>query len=158
MIQDSMKPTPIAPFQTVIGSGWPNSLLSKPNELQHFYPQPFFHSTLGMPPQYNPSLMMLKGESSVNPRSTFDRPFCGGRMHDNTEGKLSDSDDGEPDDPQVELENRGLWEQFHCRGTEMVITKTGRYLHFQFIFMRFTPNSLIKLFTLVIKSRNLKQV
>ncbi|KAL8588340.1 hypothetical protein ACOMHN_033116 [Nucella lapillus] len=30
------------------------------------------------------------------------------------------------DDPQVELEGRDLWNRFHERGTEMVITKSGR--------------------------------
>jgi hypothetical protein len=34
----------------------------------------------------------------------------------------------EPDDPVVELENKDLWTQFHQIGTEMVITKTGRYV------------------------------
>ena len=31
------------------------------------------------------------------------------------------------DDPKVELESRELWERFHELGTEMVITKSGRY-------------------------------
>ncbi|KAJ8379823.1 hypothetical protein SKAU_G00006010 [Synaphobranchus kaupii] len=30
------------------------------------------------------------------------------------------------DDPKVHLESKDLWEQFHKRGTEMVITKSGR--------------------------------
>ena len=30
------------------------------------------------------------------------------------------------DDPKVELEGKELWEKFHGRGTEMVITKSGR--------------------------------
>ncbi|MGH0129932.1 UNVERIFIED_CONTAM: hypothetical protein FKN15_040326 [Acipenser sinensis] len=30
------------------------------------------------------------------------------------------------DDPKVHLESKELWEQFHKRGTEMVITKSGR--------------------------------
>ena len=30
------------------------------------------------------------------------------------------------DDPKVHLEAKELWEQFHKRGTEMVITKSGR--------------------------------
>ncbi|XP_054748865.2 T-box transcription factor TBX2-like isoform X1 [Lytechinus pictus] len=34
------------------------------------------------------------------------------------------SDDS--DDPQVTLESKELWEKFHKRGTEMVITKSGR--------------------------------
>lgn len=32
------------------------------------------------------------------------------------------------DDGQVELESMDLWEQFHDIGTEMVITKCGRYV------------------------------
>ena len=35
-------------------------------------------------------------------------------------------ENSEPDDPKADLENHGLWEQFHQIGTEMVITKTGR--------------------------------
>ena len=31
------------------------------------------------------------------------------------------------DDPKVELESKELWEQFHGFGTEMVITKSGRW-------------------------------
>jgi hypothetical protein len=34
----------------------------------------------------------------------------------------------EDDDPKVVLESRVLWEQFHAIGTEMVITKSGRYV------------------------------
>lgn len=32
------------------------------------------------------------------------------------------------DDPKVHLEAKELWELFHKRGTEMVITKSGRYV------------------------------
>lgn len=31
------------------------------------------------------------------------------------------------DDPKVELDSKDLWDQFHKIGTEMVITKSGRY-------------------------------
>lgn len=31
------------------------------------------------------------------------------------------------DDPKVHLEAKELWELFHKKGTEMVITKSGRY-------------------------------
>lgn len=34
------------------------------------------------------------------------------------------------DDPKVILEAKDLWDQFHKRGTEMVITKSGRYSAF----------------------------
>lgn len=32
------------------------------------------------------------------------------------------------DDPKVELEAKELWEKFYALGTEMVITKSGRYV------------------------------
>ena len=38
----------------------------------------------------------------------------------------TDYDDGEPDHPEAELDNKGLWDSFAAIGTEMVITKTGR--------------------------------
>ena len=38
----------------------------------------------------------------------------------------ADLDDGEPDQPEAELDNKGLWDSFSAIGTEMVITKTGR--------------------------------
>ena len=37
-------------------------------------------------------------------------------------------DDGVTDDPKVTLESKDLWSQFHMYGTEMVITKSGRYV------------------------------
>ena len=39
-------------------------------------------------------------------------------------------EDNVQDDPKVNLEHKELWEQFHKYGTEMVITKTGRYGEF----------------------------
>ena len=36
-------------------------------------------------------------------------------------------EDNVQDDPKVTLEHKELWEQFHKHGTEMVITKSGRY-------------------------------
>lgn len=37
-------------------------------------------------------------------------------------------DDGVDDDPKVTLEGKELWEKFHKLGTEMVITKSGRWV------------------------------
>jgi hypothetical protein len=37
-------------------------------------------------------------------------------------------DDGVTDDPKVTLEAKDLWTKFHGLGTEMVITKSGRYV------------------------------
>lgn len=33
---------------------------------------------------------------------------------------------------KITLENRDLWGKFHALGTEMIITKTGRYGEFEF--------------------------
>lgn len=35
---------------------------------------------------------------------------------------------GLDDDPKVKLDSQNLWSEFHKRGTEMVITKSGRYV------------------------------
>lgn len=44
-------------------------------------------------------------------------------------GSELDVDEGEiRDDPVVELESKELWEKFHSMETEMVITKSGRYV------------------------------
>lgn len=37
-----------------------------------------------------------------------------------------DNDNGEPDEPTANLDNKPLWDEFAKIGTEMVITKTGR--------------------------------
>ena len=76
-------------------------------------------------PQNGPFLFN-KGLTSPILRSAFESNFCGNSV-DNLPGKkILDIDDNEPDDPKVELENKKLWQEFHCLGTEMVITKTGR--------------------------------
>ncbi|XP_035523045.1 T-box transcription factor TBX2-like [Morone saxatilis] len=40
--------------------------------------------------------------------------------------KSLQSDEGQEDDPKVTLDSQNLWSEFHKRGTEMVITKSGR--------------------------------
>ncbi|XP_051257966.1 T-box transcription factor TBX2b-like [Dicentrarchus labrax] len=40
--------------------------------------------------------------------------------------KSLQSDEGQDDDPKVTLDSQNLWSEFHKRGTEMVITKSGR--------------------------------
>jgi hypothetical protein len=47
----------------------------------------------------------------------------------------ANEDDNVQDDPKVTLEHKELWEQFHKYGTEMVITKTGRYAYDNMIYM-----------------------
>lgn len=41
---------------------------------------------------------------------------------------IQPEEDGVVDDPKVTLEGKDLWEKFHKLGTEMVITKSGRYV------------------------------
>lgn len=36
-------------------------------------------------------------------------------------------EEGLEDDPKVTLDSKKLWNEFHKMGTEMVITKSGRY-------------------------------
>ena len=55
--------------------------------------------------------------------------------------KEEPNDDEGPDAPIVELENFQLWSDFHQFGTEMVITKTGR-----FVLIYFNINVLPKIF------------
>ncbi|OQR66488.1 T-box transcription factor TBX2-like [Tropilaelaps mercedesae] len=43
-------------------------------------------------------------------------------------GSTPTKDDGIRDDPKVCLEAKDLWDKFHALGTEMVVTKSGRYV------------------------------
>lgn len=47
---------------------------------------------------------------------------------------LQPEDDGVVDDPKVTLEGKELWEKFHKLGTEMVITKSGRWVNKMIVF------------------------
>lgn len=38
--------------------------------------------------------------------------------------------EGLDDNPKVTLDSQNLWSEFHKRGTEMVITKSGRYVNY----------------------------
>ena len=129
MIQDpQMKPNfPSYPPSLISPSNWsPGNHLQppKPSEFPPtFYPSPnMLHPNPLQLPFYPPSLFMMKGNNPMG-GMPFDRFYGNGRGMD----KLQDHhDDGEPDDPKVELENQDLWQKFHDIGTEMVITKTGR--------------------------------
>nr|BAE06821.1 T-box transcription factor protein [Ciona intestinalis] len=126
MIQDSMKPGPISPLQAVMSAYNHSGMMpSRPGSDLPFFP-PSYLPSLSMA-HCAPSLMFPKGANSIaGLGSAFERSLCGAQGHDLPQGKLPDPDDNEPDDPQVDLDNMELWEQFHRRGTEMVITKTGR--------------------------------
>ena len=78
--------------------------------------------------------LSLRGRQS----SIIDQPlgqifagFLGGH-HPFSHGRcaidLDTTDDIVQDHPSAELETLGLWDQFHRLGTEMVITKSGRYV------------------------------
>ena len=62
--------------------------------------------------------------------------------------KNCESNDDEFDEhrPVVTLENKCLWQEFNEAGTEMIITKTGRYAPFFFFF--FKNRDLLHFFTI----------
>ena len=127
MIQDSVKPGPISPLQAVMSAAYnqANMLQPRPGMDLSFFPPSYFPSALSMP-HCGSSLMYNKNASTAGLGSAFERNLCGNPNHELPQGKLSDTDDNEPDNPKVELDNIELWQEFHKRGTEMVITKTGR--------------------------------
>lgn len=47
------------------------------------------------------------------------------------------------DDPKVELEGKELWETFHKLGTEMVITKSGRWVSRAIFLSEFAWSSVV---------------
>ena len=125
MIEDPLKMKPTFPPQqpttyppNLIG---PHGNWSLGNHLpDKFPPTPFYPSPLHpLQLPYFPPFNMMK-----NPVMTS---YYNDKM-------TSHDDDGKPDDPKVELENRELWQKFHDIGTEMVITKTGR-LAWQLVFL-----------------------
>ncbi|XP_076801840.1 uncharacterized protein LOC143446191 isoform X2 [Clavelina lepadiformis] len=126
MIHDTMKPGPISPLQAVMTAYNQGSMIpSRPGVDLPFFPPSYLPAALSMT-HCASSLIFPKGMPPTGLGPGFDRAVCGNQGHDLSQGKLSDPVDNEPDDPQVDLENMELWEQFHRRGTEMVITKTGR--------------------------------
>ncbi len=50
-----------------------------------------------------------------------------GPLHPRSAKSLQPEEELE-DDPKVKLDSQNLWSEFHKRGTEMVITKSGRYV------------------------------
>jgi len=127
MIQESMKPGPVSPLQAVMSAYSHNALLPSRHGAEFPFLHPSYIPTALSLPHCPSSLMFPKGPTSpagIGPG--FERAMCGAQVADLPRGKLADPDDNEPDDPHVELDNAKLWEEFHKRGTEMVITKTGR--------------------------------
>ena len=129
MIQESIKPGPISPLQAVMSAAYnqANLLQPRPGMDLSFFPPSYLPHALSMPHCTSSLIFNKSATSPGNLGSAFERGFCGNPGHDLPQGKLSDTDDNEPDDPKVELDNVKLWQEFHKRGTEMVITKTGRY-------------------------------
>ena len=127
MIQDPLKMKPTFPPQQP--ATYPPSLIgphgnwSPGNHLpDKFPPSPFYPSPLHpLQLHYIPPFNMMKSPMTSFYGDKMTSPGC----YD---------DDGKPDDPKVELENRDLWQKFHDIGTEMVITKTGR-LAWQLVFL-----------------------
>ncbi|XP_039271148.2 uncharacterized protein LOC120345680 isoform X1 [Styela clava] len=124
MIHDSMKPGPISPLQAVMSAYSPAALMSGRHGSDLSFLSPAYLPTaLGMAPCH-PSMFFPKGAPSLG--SIYDRLPYGHPMSDCPSNKTVEPDNNEPDDPQVDLDNKELWEEFNTLGTEMVITKTGR--------------------------------
>jgi len=109
----------------------PPGFCSSPLKLAHHH---HHHHTLHQHPTATDpgaGLLGLPGGTGGGPPAAGPRPSSSA-----TSGlrgvACSPSDADEPaastaDDPKVELDSRELWERFHELGTEMVITKSGRY-------------------------------
>ena len=128
MIQESVKPGPISPLHAVMTAAYnqANMLQPRPGMDLSFFPPSYLPPALSMPHCASSLLYNKNATSPAGLGTAFERTLCGNLNHDPSQAKLSDSDDNEPDDPKVELDNLALWKEFHKRGTEMVITKTGR--------------------------------
>lgn len=125
MIHDSMKPGPISPLQAVMSAYNPASLMAGRHAPDFsFLPPAYLPAALAMP-HCHPSMFFPKSGGPAL-TSMYDRLPYGAAMSDCPPNKLTEPDNNEPDDAQVELDNKDLWEEFHRLGTEMVITKTGR--------------------------------
>ena len=123
MIQNPVKP---AHFQAMINAAaYHHGNLFQPRsgfEMPLFSPA---YPSLSLP--LSTSFPLAKDPTSpVALRSTFEHSFWRSQNPIFPQKKQLDSDENEPDDPKVELDNLKLWQEFHKRGTEMVITKTGR--------------------------------
>ena len=74
-----------------------------------------------------PSTPTTTTTSSSSPTPATPTTTTPSKEAENDKKEESNDDEG-PDAPIVELENFQLWNDFHQFGTEMVITKTGRYV------------------------------
>lgn len=121
MIHHSVKP---GPLQAIMSAYNENNLFQpRPGIDFSLFPSPFIPS-MSLP--QNGAFLFNKGLTPPVLRSPFESGFCGNPADILPQKKMVEVEDNEPDDPKVELENKELWQEFHRRGTEMVITKTGR--------------------------------
>ncbi|XP_053558132.1 T-box transcription factor TBX3 [Bombina bombina] len=92
--------------------------------------QPPFFPTLSLPP--NGAALSLHGAlakpimDQLVGASETGIPFSLGHQAHLRPLKTLEPEEEVEDDPKVHLEANDLWDQFHKRGTEMVITKSGR--------------------------------
>ena len=108
------------------------------------FPSPFMapprHADLAglFPPSACSFPGVLAGSAGLGPTNSFSTPYgypghfprlpFGGFPGLRPPAAAAPEDDNVQDDPKVTLEHKELWEQFHSNGTEMVITKTGRFV------------------------------
>lgn len=101
--------SPAGPHQHL----YPGSIMPKlPHHPHHPHPH---HPSLGTPYTTAEDVLASVAAHQLHPAM---RPMR----------TMQPEDDGVVDDPKVTLEGKELWEKFHKLGTEMVITKSGRWV------------------------------
>ena len=123
MIHHSAKPAaPLHAFASAYGNHG-NVFSHRPGLDIPFYHSPFFASLSSIPPS---PCLIDKVSPPVGMRPNFEQKICQNQTENFRTPNKHDADVYESDDPQVSLDGSKLWQEFHKRGTEMVITKTGR--------------------------------
>ena len=110
------------------GDPWNTAQPSSYYPSSHYYPQ--HYSSMNQANANSTDMGSSYGQSPCNSFSPMayyqqgTQPY--GPLHSVQYDTASDTKEDESERPQVVLENKELWEAFHCVGTEMIITKTGR--------------------------------
>ncbi|XP_071790343.1 uncharacterized protein [Asterias amurensis] len=104
-----------------------NSLLTQP----HFFPGVFRGPNLTgatAAGSMTAGFHLPKLGDLHNPYTALQADLLAAHNHRHTMQQIHgiEAQENDTDDPQVTLESKELWDQFHKRGTEMVITKSGR--------------------------------
>lgn len=104
---------------------------------QHYLSSMTLSSPGAFPSSILPKLQQTVSRSPITPGDLLHH------MHPRPLRSLEPPEQDVHDDPKVDLEGKEMWEQFHKYGTEMVITKSGRFVYF-FIYLHFISACLSK--------------